>query len=46
MTILPLLENCVSSLSRQEDGISISNKIANLIIGEDYWTIEVFKAVY
>jgi len=43
---ISLLENYLLNVSGIEDGYSISNKIAYLIIGEDGWNIELFKRSY
>src|SRR5690606_11970247 len=43
---ISLLENYLWNISGIEDGLSISNKISYLIIGEDGWTIELFRSSY
>jgi hypothetical protein len=43
---IALAQNYSASLVENSEGISISNSIASLLIGEDGWSVESFKEAY
>lgn len=46
LSTISLLDNYISSITAGSDGISISNKLAYLYIGEDQWSAELFRSTY
>lgn len=46
LSMISLLDNYVSSRVENQDGISISNQLAYLYIGEDGWSQELFRSAF
>lgn len=46
ISTISLYDNYVSSSLVKQDGITISNKLAYLYIGEDGWSQEAFRSAY
>lgn len=46
LSSISLLDNYISSIAAGSDGITISNKLAYLYIGEDQWSTELFRSTY
>ncbi len=46
LSVLCLFDNYVSSRIEDQDGLSISNSLSYLYIGEDGWTKELFRNTY
>lgn len=43
---ISLFDNYVSTTFEEQDGISISNTLSYLYIGEDGWSVELFRRIY
>lgn len=46
LVTISLFDNYYINLLGTEDGLSISNRLAYLILGEDGWTLELFRQAY